>query len=150
MKTIASILTIASLASAPATAGVRDAAFAFSSDRAPAHTSMFVGATYRVGVDRTVGKAKGRASLRIAGMAMTPGSADVRFAQGLELTAGRAGKPALHIAGQDIGQIKRKANLGTGGAIAIGVGVVLLVGVAVLAATEPWECYDEDQQSRCD
>ena len=58
-------------------------------------------------------------------------------------TGGKTGKPALHFAGRDIGELERQSNLSTVATIAIGLGVVVLIGVAVLAATEPWECYSD-------
>jgi hypothetical protein len=63
-------------------------------------------------------------------MSMVPGSAEIRFGDGLELTGGKSGKPTLHIAGQDVGELKKQTNLSTGGKIAIGVGVVVLLGAA--------------------
>ena len=139
------LTVIACLASAsvPAFANPRTAAFAHSGDIHSARSSMFAGATYRVGFHRRSGKAKGMASFKLAGMATAPGSAEVRFGHGLELTGSGTGKPAFHIAGQEIAQIKRRASLSTGGAIAIGVGVVVLVGAAILVSTKPWECYSD-------
>lgn len=134
VKKLISLFTVTSLITAPAVASVRDAAFASGSDRAEARTSMFVGATYRVGFNNRSGKPVGRASVKLTGMAFTPGSAQVRLGQGLEVTASNGLKPRLRIAGQNITQLEHRANLGTGGAIAIGVGVLLVAGV-VFAAT---------------
>ena len=37
-----------------------------------------------------------------------------------------------------IGELEGQSNLSAGATIAIGLAVVVLIGVAVLAATEPW------------
>ena len=133
MKSFASILAVASLANAPVAASVRDAALSSSSDRPEMRTSMFAGATYRVGFNRKTGKVVGRASLKIAGMTSVPGSPYAKFANGFEITGGKTGQPALHLRGMDIGEIERKASLSTGATIAIGVGVLSVAGVIILA-----------------
>ena len=133
MKSFASILAVASLAGAPVAASVRDAAFSSSSDRAEVRTSVFAGATYRVGLDQVSSKPVGRASLKIGGMTRVPGSTYAKFANGFEITGGRTGRPALHLGGMEIGDIERKANLSSGAAIAVGVGVLLVAGLLVLA-----------------
>lgn len=150
MKRLMSALAVASLLASPVSASVREAAFASSSDRPTVHTSMFVGATFRVGLDGRTSEAKGRASLKISPMTWDPRSSQLRFSEGLAISGGRTGRPALFLAGQDVGQFERRNNLSTGAAIAIGVGVVLLAGVAVFALSHPFECYDEDQHARCD
>ena len=143
MNKLITLLAMTSLLASPAWGSVREAAFASSGDQQSAQTSLFGGATYRVSLDRRTSEPRERASLKIAGMSHVPGSLNIRFGDGLELTGGKTGRPALHMAGQDIGQLDRKANLSTGAAIAIGVGVVLLVGVVVIATTKPWECYSD-------
>ena len=89
---------------------------------------MFAGATWRVGLDRRTGDSRGRASLKLSGMTYAPASSEVRFGQGLEIAAGRTGKPALHTAGQDIGQLKTKAQL-SGTTTAVVVGGILVLGL---------------------
>jgi hypothetical protein len=143
MNKLLTVLVLTSLLTSPAWGGVREAAFASSADRHAAQTSMYAGATYRVSLDRRTSEQRGRASLKLAGMSHVPGSSDMRFGQGLELTGGQTGKPALHLAGQDIGQLKRKANLsGTGTALIIG-GVILLGVVAAVVIS------DYERSQRC-
>ena len=132
MKLLASILAIAGLAGAPVAASVRDAAFSSSADRAETRTSVFAGATYRVGLNGKSRKPVGRASLKIAGMTKVAGSPYAQFANGFEITGGKTGQPALHLGATDIGDIERRANLSTGASVAIGVGVLLVVGLLVL------------------
>ena len=132
MKKLLTLLAMTSLSASPASGSVKEAAFASSADRHAPQTSMFVGATYRVGLDKRSGVARGRASLAFTGMTRTPTS-DIKFRQGLELSQGRTGNPSLYIAGQPIGKMGRKANLSTGTGIAIGLGVILVAGVVVLA-----------------
>ena len=72
-----------------------------------------------------------------------PGTTEIRFGDGIELVGGKTGTPQLQLAGQNIGEIGRKNNLSSGAAIAIGLGVVLLVGAAVVIASKPWECRSD-------
>lgn len=143
MKKLITLLAMTSLSASPAWGSVREAAFASSTDRPATQTSIFAGATYRVGLDRRTSQQRGRASLKLAGTNHVPGSSEIRFGDGLELTGGQTGKPALHLAGQDIGQLNRKANLsGTGTALIIG-GVIVLGVVAALVIS------DYERSQRC-
>lgn len=145
MKRFIAVLAMSSLAATPALGSVRDAAFSSSADRPAAQTSVFAGATYRVGLDRRAAEARGRASLKVAGMSNAPGSPDFRFGNGLEITAGRTGKPAVHLAGQDIGQLNRKAQLsGTTTALIVG-GVLIAAAVTALVLVD----YTRDRR-RCE
>lgn len=141
MKTFTSLLAVISLIGAPATAGVREAALTTSSDRQITRTSLFVGATYRVGLDRRTGGQGGRASLRFAGMSRSSGS-EIRFSQGLELKAGASSRPAVYLAGHDIGQLRTKSHL-NGTTTAVIVGGVLLLGVIAAVAVSD---YERDQR----
>ena len=135
MNKLLTLLTMTSLLASPAVGSVKDAAFASSSDRHGAQTSMFAGATYSVALDRRTHEKRERASLKFAGMSHVPGSSEIRFGDGLELTSGRTGRPALHIAGQDVGQLNAKAQLsGTGTALIIGGVIVVGVVVALVAS----------------
>jgi hypothetical protein len=142
-KHVVALVALLGLVSAPVHASVREAALTTSADVRSTQSGMFAGATLRVGFDRSAGKARGRAALAISGMTKDPGSAGVRFGDGFELAAGRTGKPALHVAGQDVGEFGRQNNLSTAAAIAIGVGLVVVVGAAVLLASKPWECRSD-------
>jgi hypothetical protein len=128
MNKLIACVALCGLVSAPSMASVRAAAFSQSSDINVSRPSMFAGATYRVGFDRRSGTAKGRASLLISGMRMKQDSSGFRLGQGLELTGGKTGKLALHLVGQDVGELKKRAQMSTGGKIAIAVGVVALAG----------------------
>lgn len=143
MNKLIACVALGGLVSAPSMASIRSAAYSQTSDINVAQPSMFAGATYRVGLDRKSGTTKGRASLKVAGMTATRETGGMRFAEGVELTGGKTGKPALHLAGHDIGDFERRSHLSTGATIAIGIGVVLLVGAVVLAVTKPWECYSD-------
>jgi hypothetical protein len=143
MNKLIACLVLGGLVSAPAMASVRTAAYSQSSDMNVAQPSMFAGATYRVGFDRKSGTTTGRASVKIAGMTATRETGGMKFAEGIALTGGKTGKPALHLAGLDIDDLERRSNLSTGATIAIGVGVVLLVGAVIIATTKPWECYSD-------
>lgn len=127
MNKLVAILATSSLMASPAAAGVRAAAYASSADSHSAQTSMFAGATYRVGFDHRDSRPRGRAAINIAGMSRTP-TAGFKIGQGLELSGGRTGKPALFLAGQDVGEFKGKAQL-SGTTTALIVGGVILVGV---------------------
>lgn len=136
MKGLCSLFAATSLLASPVLGSVRDAASASSGNHRIAQTSIFAGATYRVSLDQSSSKPRGRASLKLAGMSHVPGSAQINLGDGLELTGGKRGRPALHLAGRDIGQLNRKAELdGTGTALIIG-GVVLLAVVVALVASD--------------
>jgi hypothetical protein len=128
MRNLLALCAMASLVAAPASASVREAAFALSTDRPVAQTSMFVGATYRIGLDRRTDDQPSRAALRLSGMSHAPGSSELRLGKGLELSAGKTGKPAWYLAGQDVGEFKSKAQM-NGTTTAVIVGGVILLGV---------------------
>ncbi len=132
MKEFVSLLVLTSLGASPGMASVRDAAFASSADQPAVQTSMFVGATY-VDLNRRSTERNGRAALKFSGMARTAGSATVKFGQGFEIAGGKTGKPALYLAGREMGRFDRQSNLSGGAAIGIGVGVVLIAGAIFLA-----------------
>jgi hypothetical protein len=147
MKTLITMFAMTVLVASPASGSIRDAAFASSADRQGLQTSMFAGATYGVDLDKRTGQARGRASLGFGGMTRTP-TADLRFAKGLQLSAGQTGKPALFVGGRDLGQVqKQKANLSGGTTALIVVGVVALVAVAAVVvadAVDDERCIGED------
>lgn len=135
MRVLIMTLAMIGLATAPATASVRDAAFSSSSDRLNVQASVFAGASYRVGLDRRTGGPRGQASLKLSGMTKASDTSVVRFGQGLEIIRGEAGAPGLYLAGQDVGELKSKAQLkGTGTALIIGGVVLLAVAVALVAS----------------
>ena len=127
MNKLPTLFVMISLSASPAWGSVREAAFASSADRPAAQTSMFAGATYRVGLDRRTSEARGRASLAFIGMTRTPTN-DIKFRHGIELSQGQTGKPALYLAGQDLGQVKAKANLSSTATIGLVVVGVLAIG----------------------
>ena len=127
MKNWLTMLTMTSLLASPAWAGVRDAAFGSSADPRPTETSMFVGVNYGVAFDRKASAPKARASFKVARMVKSP-NAQFRVGEGLALAAGGDGRPAFLVGGQKIGTKEGKANLGTGGTVAIVVVGVLAVG----------------------
>lgn len=135
MSKFIATLAMATMIATPAFANGRDAALASSSDRPAAHSAVFAGATYRISLDRRFDQRRGRASLKLAGVSYLPGSSEIRFSDGLELTGGKTGKPAFHLAGQDIGQLNKTTELsGTGTALIVGGVIVLGVIVALVAA----------------
>lgn len=136
MKTLISAIIVTSLVTTPAMASVRDAAFATSADKQPERTSVFAGATYRVGLDRRTAHHQGRASLQFAGMKRTA-SADLQFGQGIEMTTSH-GKSTLFVGGQDIGDLRSSAKL-NGTTTAVIVGGVLLLGVLAAVAVSEYE-----------
>ena len=139
------LLAMTSLATTPAFASARDAAFASSLDRPDGQRSMFVGATYRVGFGQGARESRGRAALTLTGMTRAP-TAEVRLGQGLELAGGSKGQPTLYLAGHEMSELGKQANLSTGGKIAIGIGVVALIGAVVVGAM--W--YDATKCDRQD
>ena len=130
---IASALALISL-SQPACAGVREAAFGTSSDRAETRTGMFVGATYRVGFDGRSHDRNGQASFNIAGLTQASGRA-FQLRPGLDLAANPGAPLRMSIGGVPAKQLEQRLNM-SGGAktVLIVGGAVLLVGGAVLVA----------------
>ncbi len=132
MKRPMFLLAMASLPLSPAAASVRDAAFASSADQTYAQTSIFAGATYRLNLGRPGDAPRGRASFKLSGMKTAPGASEIKFGQGLEIAAGKTGKPTLFVAGRQAETLGNRANLGTGGTVAlVVVGVVVAAGVVV-------------------
>lgn len=129
MKKLIALLAMTSLSATPVAASVRDAAFSSSADHAQTQTGMFVGVHYRISSKRDASAPTGRASFKMSGMALTPGASDIRFSEGLELTAGKTGKPAFLVGGSDLGEMQKSLKL-SGGATA----AIVVVGVAVIAA----------------
>jgi hypothetical protein len=127
MKKWLTMFTTACLLASPAWAGVRDAAFATSADPTRAESSMFIGLNYGVAFDRKARARHVRASFKVARMVKTS-DAQFRVGEGLALTAAKDGVPTFHVGGQDIGSKAGKANLNTGGTVAIAVVAVLAVG----------------------
>lgn len=145
MKKFLVLLAMASFVTTPAFASARDAAFASSLDRPDGQRSMFAGATYRVGFGQGARQSRGRAALTLTGMTRAP-TAEVRLGQGLELAGGSSGRPTLYLAGQEMREVSKQANMSTGGKIAIGVGVIALIGAVVVGAI--W--YDATKCDRQD
>ena len=133
MKRLSALLAITSILSAPAYANPREAALASSGDRSAVQTSVFAGATYRVGLDRRTNQRRGKAALTFAGMTQSP-TAGFTVGQGLELSGGEGGKARLYLAGQEVGQLGKRANMSTGGTIAVVAGAVVLVGAIAFGA----------------
>jgi hypothetical protein len=130
-KMIAALLAITSLTS-PALADYRQAAFASSADRPQAQASMFTGMRYRISLDGNHGQPRARASLTFAGMKQTLDGSQLQIGSGLEIAAGKTKKPALHLAGQDIGELKKSSSLDGTTTVAVVVGV--LVAAAIVGA----------------
>ena len=131
---IASLLALAMMSS-PATAGVRDAAFATSGDQTSAQTSMFAGGSYRIGIDGRGSDRAGQATLKFAGAARVPGSSQLRLGSGIEIGRASDGKAALSIASVDSRQLGRRVNLSSGATAGLVIGGLLLVGLAVAVAS---------------
>jgi hypothetical protein len=129
MKKLVGFWAIVSLSASPAAASVRDVAFASTAERVQPQTSSFVGVTYRLGLDGKSGKPHGRASLQVSSMVSAPDASTLRIGQGLEIVSGKAGKPALLIAGREAGELGDRSHLSTGATVALA-----LVGVVVVAA----------------
>jgi hypothetical protein len=127
MKAFLSAAAIASLITAPAAASVREAAFSSSAERGHAETSMFIGLNYGVSLDRKTNVHKARASFKVARMVTTP-NAQFRVGEGFGLAARANGKPMFLVGGQELGNKRDKANLSTGGTVAIAVVGVLVIG----------------------
>ena len=141
-KKFACFLALAGLSS-PALADVRTAAYAGAADRAPTQTSMFAGATFRLGFHRKAGEPRHRASLGFSGMARNPGAPGIQVGQGLELSL--SGKPALYIGGSDAGELWKAAKMSGGGKAALIVGgTAAVLGIAALVAYESLPCQDGD------
>ena len=133
MKKLASLLALSILLASPAEAGVREAALASSADQSSAQTSLFVGVTYRAGLQRRTSDPKGRLAIRLSGMALAPRSSRLAIGDGFEIARGKAGRPSLFLAGRNVDEIRPKSNLSSGAAIGIGLGVVLIAGAVFLA-----------------
>jgi hypothetical protein len=127
MKAFLSVATVVSLITAPAAASVREAAFSSSTDREHAQTSMFIGMNYGISLDRKTNVRKARASLKVARMVRTP-NAQFRVGEGFGLAAGANGTPVFLVGSQELGSKRDKANLSTGGTVAIAVVGVLVIG----------------------
>ncbi|MEP7315894.1 MAG: hypothetical protein ABI667_04280 [Sphingomicrobium sp.] len=134
MKSFAALIAFSVLSTSPALASAQDAEFASSGDIPSTQMSMFVGASYRVGLDRRTTNARGRASLKVAGMSYVPGRSGINIGSGLELASGKSGKPTFYMAGQDLGQFKNKAGLNGSTTVVVAiVGVALVAGAVILA-----------------
>lgn len=135
MKKLIALLAMTSLFASPVSASVRDAAFSSSADNAKARTGMFVGLHYRVSSDRHSSTPQGRASLKMSGMVVTPGTSDLQFSEGFELAAGKTGKPAFLVGGSDIGEMHKSLKLSGGATAMIVVVGVAVIGLGIFAAT---------------
>ena len=127
MKKLLTLSTMAGLLASPAWGSVREAAFATSADPKRAESSMFIGLNYGVALDRKTDARAARASFKVARMVRTS-DARFRIGEGLELVAARDGGPAFLVGGREIGGKGDKANLSTGGTIAVVTVAVLAVG----------------------
>ena len=146
MKNVLAAAAALSL-SANATAGVPHAAAAASFDTDFARPGMFAGATYRLTLDRGTQRPSGRASLTVAGMLRSPQSHQLRFGQGIELVAGKTGKPTLHIGGTELRELEDKMALSGGAktALIVAGGLVLLVGALfVIGGNEAVDDINDD------
>lgn len=120
-------------ASAPASANnLRDAAYMSGADRVEAKPFLFAGPTLRLSLDKR--NAKPVAGLRFAGATAAPGLAPT-ISDGLMLTKGSRGKPALSIAGQDPKILGDRLGMSKGTQTALIVGGVALIGAVVLVAS---------------
>ena len=143
-KNAACFLALAAMTS-PALADVRTAAYAGGADRAPLQTSMFAGATVRIGFDRKADEPRHRVSLGFSGMARDPGASAFQVGKGLELSLSGRGKPTLFIGGSDAGELWKAAKMSGGGKTALIVGgAVAVLGIAALVAYESLPCQDGD------
>ena len=132
MKHLIGFVTSAAMLATPVAASPRDAAFSSTDERAQPRNSTFVGATYRIGLDRGTGKPHGRASLQVSAMTSAPDASVLRIGQGLELSGAKGGKPALFIAGRDVGELGNRNRLSTGATVAlVVVGIVVVAGGVV-------------------
>ena len=110
-------------------------------------TAAFVGGTLRLGFGtRRPEKPQAALAMGFAHRTTDRGAAafsarDFRVS-GLQLGAGRPGKPSLRIGGSEVGELGDRLGVSTGGAIAIGAGVTLLALVAIVAASNPMENFD--------
>jgi hypothetical protein len=141
-------LLIAALVAAQTTAVAPPAFAAELADHAAPggqRQGAFAGARVRIPLGSA--KAKVRAGLTVAPMRQgraSDGSLRTSFGQGLELGLGETGKPALSLAGQRMDRLAlgpngkapegKRAGVSTLGWVAIGVGFVALVLVALVAA----------------
>lgn len=142
-------LLIAAVATAQMTAVAPPAAAAELADHAGPggqRQGAFAGARIRIPLG-SAKTAKVRAGLTVAPIRQgraSDGTLRTAFGQGLELGLGEAGKPALSLAGQRMDRLAlgpngrapegKRAGVSTIGWVAIGVGFVALVFVALVAA----------------
>ena len=106
---------------------------------------MFVGATFRLGLNQRTGEPGYRTTLGISGMSRNPVTSGIRVGNGLELAFTGKKKPALNLAGMELGQLRRTANMsGEGKAVLIAGGVALALGIGVLVALDSLPCTDGD------
>ena len=144
IKEFAGFVALVSMAT-PAFADVRTAAYASASDRAQYQTSMFAGATVRIGLNRKAGEPRHRASLGVSGMSRGTSTQTIQVGRGLELSLTDKGKPGLFIGGSDAGELWRAAQMSGGGKTALIVGgAVAVLGIAALVAYESLPCQDGD------
>lgn len=126
--------------SSAAFADVRTAAFTSASDRPATQTSMFVGTTVSFSLTGKSSRPRYRAALGIGGMARNTGTSELKVGQGLELALTGKKRPALHMAGSDVGQMWRTTKLSGGGKTALIIGgVAVALGVAALVVADKVE-----------
>lgn len=141
MNKLLALVAATSLTASPAWGTVREAAYASSADNAQVRTGMFTGATYSIGFDRAGNSPRGRASFKLSGMTSRPGTSELRFGQGIEISTSRSGKPALLVGGADVGELRESAKLnGTATAAVVVVGVILVAGAIFLATNCDNDC----------
>jgi hypothetical protein len=103
------------------------------------HASAFGGLNLRVPFGgQQAGKPQARLQLAAASSVRDPrsGSTWTNRAQGLEIGAGKTGKPALFMGGQNTAEMKTKLGVGGSTTTIIVVGGVLVLLLVVLAASQ--------------
>ena len=143
IEKIATALALLAMAQ-PATAGVREAAFASAGDHAGVRTGVFAGATYRMALDGRSDRRNGQTTLQVAGFAAAPGRTGMQLGSGIELGRGANGTARLSIAGVPAGQIGKRLNMSGGAKTALIVGgvVLLAAGAAVVIGAHEWKNSD--------
>lgn len=142
---IASLLALA-VASVPAAASPRGAAFDSSSDRQQNRAFLFAGPTVRLNLDRP-GQPRPEVALRFAGATRVAGMAP-RIGEGIALTAAGPGKARLTIHGQDSKQVAQRLGMSDAGKTALIVGgLVLVLGAALLLAAD--DAVDDINEDCC-